>query len=296
MKNQELYHRVIDHYDEFKYALLEAQTFSEEHYGFPPIYYKIMETDRWRVGSFVRAFKHYDMLKDATVCEAGVGTLALTKHYMPYVKKAYLIEMNPELTELIKAEISRNGWTHKTEFITGDAMKIDLPEMMDYIIAETMSIFCGNEYQVQIFKHLRQFLKPGGKLIPEHIVNLAQLVRADFEDGHEHYPLLFTRHWPETLSTQEVVNEIDLYKETELEIVKNSRHTAHLTGDANAIFMRSLIQLAEGINFTGTDSLMPPTVALLDNPMRIEKGKSYTLQSKYSYGGDLGTASFSIVE
>ena len=70
-----------------KYALLEAQTFNEEHYGFPEVYYKIMETDKKRVGAYIKAFEKYNHLKDAVVCEAGIGTLALTKHYLPYARK-----------------------------------------------------------------------------------------------------------------------------------------------------------------------------------------------------------------
>ena len=155
--------KIIDHYDDLKYALLEAQTYDPAHYGFPAIYYKIMETDKMRVGAYQAAFTKYNNFENKVVCEAGVGTLALTQHFLPHVKKAYLIENNPNLTDFIKKELHRNGWTKKVELIVGDAMKIELPEKVDFIVGELMSIYCANEYQVQIFKHLRQFLKRGGK-------------------------------------------------------------------------------------------------------------------------------------
>ena len=81
-----VFYDVVDNFDRLKYALLEAQTFDPDHYGFPRIYYKVMESDRRRVEAFTRTFAHYDMMRGATVCEAGIGTLALTKHYLPYVK------------------------------------------------------------------------------------------------------------------------------------------------------------------------------------------------------------------
>jgi len=288
----DLFYNVIDNFEELKYALLEAQTFDPDHYGFPKIYYKVMETDKRRVGAYINAFNRYNKLKDAVVCEAGIGTLALTKHYLPYVKKAYLIENNPQLTEFIKAELHKNGWTHKTEFIVGDAMKIELPEKVDYVIGELMSIYCANEYQVQIFKHLRKFLKPEGKLIPEKIINLAQLVNADFEKGHKHYPILFTRHWPELLSTQEIVNITDLYKEDALEIETQVAMKPYLSGQANAILMHSLIELAEGVNFTGTDSLMPPTLTQLKEVYDLKAGQSVNLHAHYHYGTNLDKARF----
>ena len=288
----EFFYEIIDNFEKLKYALLDAQTFNPDHYGFPAIYYKVMETDKRRVGSYIRAFEKYNHLKDAVVCEAGVGTLALTKHFLPHVKKAYLIEYNPNLTDFIKKELHKNGWTHKTEFIVGDAMKIELPEKVDYVIGELMSIYCANEYQVQIFQHLRKFLKPEGKLIPEKIINLAQLVNGDFEKGHQHYPILFTRHWPELLSTQEIVNTTNLYTEEILQIQAETPITPYLSGQANAILMHSLIELAEGINFTGTDSLMPPTLTQLAEPANLEAGKKVVLHSNYHYGTNLDEAKF----
>ncbi len=290
----DFFYKIIDNFDQLKYALLDAQTFDPDHYGFPEIYYKVMETDKERVGAYIRAFEQYDMMKDAVVCEAGIGTLALTKHYLPYVKKAYLIENNPNLTEFIQAELEKNGWADKVEFIVGDAMKIQLPEPVDYVIGELMSIYCANEYQVQIFKHLRQFLKPDGKLIPERIVNLAQVGRAEFDQGHKHYPLLFTRHWPELLSTQEVVNVIDLYKEEKLDVAFDTELKVHLSGTANCILMHSLIELKDGVNFTGTDSLMPPTLCQLKQAKNIRRGDTLQLSSRYQYGSSLDEAVFEL--
>lgn len=283
--------QLVDQYDNLKYALLEAQTFSQEHYGFPPIYYKIMETDQRRVGAFVKAFEKYD-LTDKVVCEAGIGTLALTKHYLPLVKKAYLIENNPDLRLFIEAEIEKNGWGDKVELIFGDAMQIELPEKVDYIIGELMSIYCANEYQVQIFKHLRQYLKPDGKLLPEKIINIAQLANADFEHGHKHYPINFTRHYPEQLSLQRVINTIDLYHEDDLRIKGTCKLRPMLSGTTNGILMNSLVQVAQGCNFTGTDSLMPPTVCLLREPKELIAGQEVTLNYDFTYGSSLDQAVF----
>lgn len=282
---------IVDLYPELKYALLDAQTFSQKHYGFPPIYYKIMETDAVRVAAYTNAFKKYDFT-DKVVCEAGIGTLALTQHFLPHVKKAYLIENNPDLRKVIVEKLKANGWMDKVELIFGDAMKIELPEKVDYIVGELMSIYCGNEYQVQIFKHLRQFLKPDGKLLPERIVNIAQLANAEFDGDHKHYPLNFTRHLPEQLSMQVVVNTIDLYTEEALTIEKSIPVMPIMSGEVNAVYMHSFVQVAEGCNFTGTDSLMPPTVCKLEQPVQVEQGQGVLLKCSYTYGTNLDIAKF----
>lgn len=286
------YSSLIDNFDDLKYALLHAQTFDPDHFGFPEIYYKIMETDKHRVSVFQQAFAQYQQLQDAVVCEAGVGRLALTQHYLPHVKKAYLIENNPNIIDTVRATLREKGWDKKVELIYGDALKVELPEPVDYIIGELMSIFCANEYQVQIFKHLRQFLRPEGKLIPGKIINMAQLGLADFEKDHSHYPLLFTRHWPTTISTQVAINTIDLYREEEENIVTSVSTQALLGGPVNCLLIYSWVQLAEGINFTGTDSLMPPTVVKLEKEVVLEAGKNYQLHADFTYGTSLDEAKF----
>ncbi|MEL6945129.1 MAG: hypothetical protein AAFO82_20960, partial [Bacteroidota bacterium] len=254
--------KIIQHYDQLKYALLEAQGFDKGHFGFPEIYYEIMESDRTRIGAFQQAFEQYDCT-DKVVCEAGVGRLALSKFYLPKVKKAYLIESNPHLHQLIQKTIEQNQWQNKVELIFGDAKTVQLPEKVDFIVGELMSIYCANEQQVQIFQHLRQFLHPQGKLLPQKVINIAQLAHASFEENHQHYPIYLTRHLPTQYSLQTVINTIDFYRVNSNMVKFSCEMTPILSGIVNAIYMRSYIEIVEGCNFTGTDSLMPPTVCQL---------------------------------
>jgi predicted RNA methylase len=286
----EFHSELVDKYTELKYSLLDAQTFSQEHFGFPPIYYKIMETDDVRVGAYKKAFQQYNF-KDKIVCEAGVGTLALTQHFLDDVKKAYLIENNPDLRDFIEQKIEENGWQDKVVLLFDNAMTLELPEQVDFIVGELMSIYCGNEYQVQIFKHLRKFLKPGGKLLPERIVNIGQLAFAEF-DQHKHYPINFTRHLPEQLSLQQEINTIDLYSEEVLRIQKNIQIVPIMSGTVNSLYMHSFVQVAEGCNFTGTDSLMPPTVCKLEKEVNVHQGHPVTLHVDFGYGTSLDEVRF----
>lgn len=284
--------KIVTQYPELKYALLEAQTFDPQHFGFPKVYYKIMETDSVRVNSFRDSFLKYKNLKNKVVCEVGVGTLALTRFFLPHVKKAYLIESNPKLIKFIQKELKKNGWDKKVEFIAADALTVKLPEKVDFIIGENMSIFCANEHQVQIFQHLRQFLKPKGKLIPEKIINLIQLGKATFEKNIKHYPIMFSRHLPTVMTTQKEVNTIDLYKTKDQPVVKTVRVKSLLSGKVNCVYLNSWVQCVEGVNFTGTDSLMPPTVVKLKKSVNVVAGETLQLKVKFSYGTSLDEALF----
>lgn len=288
--NIELINQLIDHYDDLKYSLLHAQTFDPNHFGFPEVYYRIMETDRQRVEAFAKAFALHDNLRDMTVCEVGVGTLPLTKLYMPYVRKAYLIENNPALIEPIKAEIAKHEWAGKVEVIFADALTVDLPEPVDAVIGELMSIYCANEFQVQIFQHMRQFLKPGGHLFPHRIVNFARLCEAELDEGIRHYPVMFTRHQPMFLSQQFLVNEIELWRTNKTEIDLGFPVPALFGGTVNALYLESYVEVTPGANFTGTDSLMPPTVLATDNTQQVLAGDLVHLDFDFTYGTTLDQA------
>lgn len=291
----DMFPNLIRQYDQLKFALLDAQTFDEQHFGFPEIYYEIMETDQQRVGAFQRAFAQCD-IKDKVICEAGVGRLMLTQYYLPQVRKAYLIENNPKLFPYIERWLEERGLAQKVELFFADAREVQLPEPVDFIVGEMMSIFCANEFQVQVFKHLRQFLRPTGQLLPQRIINLVQLAHAEFPTEISHYPINFTRHLPELLSGQQVVNTIHLMTVEKERVEFSVTIRPMLSGVVNAVLLRSLVELLPGVNFTGTDSLMPPTVLQLANALEVQCDKPYVLEGAFVYGTSLDDAQFKITE
>lgn len=290
----DFFSKLIPRYERLKLALLKAQTFDPRHFGFPPIYYDIMETDETRIAAFREAFRDHDF-RDKIVCEAGVGRLALTRFYLPFVKRAYLIENNPALRDELEKWQRDSPHGHKVTLIFGDARKVALPEAVDVLIGEMMSIFAIDEHQVPVFQHLRSFLSPDGRLFPERIINVLQLARADFPEGIEQYPINFSRHLPEMLSLPVVVQTIDLYRETETGLSVNLSILPLLDGRCNACYLRSYVQISPGHNFTGTDSLMPPTLVKLSTTSSVQAGKAIKLNVSYEYGGGISSARFQLL-
>jgi predicted RNA methylase len=210
------------------------------------------------------------------------------------VRKAYLIENNRVLRQYIEKYLYKRGWINKVELIFGDARTAVLPEAVDCLIAEMMSIWAINEHQVPVFQHLRQFVKPEGQLFPEHIINTVQLVSVELDDGPQHYPINFSRHLPEELSLPVVANRIDLYHDQAERVAVVCKLRPHLTGRVNALCLRSAVQLCEGHNFTGTDSLMPPTIFRLAQEYSVTAGQELTLQGTFTYGTSLEEARFEL--
>ena len=92
-----------------------------------------------------------------------------------------------------------------------------------------------------------------------------------------------------------MLNTIDLHKAARYKIKKKVKLQNFLSGQANCVYMNSLVQMAEGINFTGTDSLMPPTVLKLTDSATLKAGEKSTLQANFSYGTSLDQAEFTVL-
>ena len=80
--------------------------------------------------------------------------------------------------------------------------------------------------------------------------------------------------------------------EKKINIQRKTKFMPLLSGTVNAIYLNSWIQVAEGANFTGTDSLMPPTVVKLKKSVKVKAGETVVLHSDYTYGTSLNEAKF----
>ena len=150
-----------------------------------------------------------------------------------------------------------------------------------------MSIYCANEFQVQIFQHMRQYLRPGGQCFPHRIVNFARLAEAQLDDGIRHYPVMFTRHQPMFLSQQFLVSEIELWRERRTAIDLGFPVPTLFGGTVNALYLESYVEITPGANFTGTDSLMPPTIIGTDNTQDVVAGDLVHVDLDFTYGTSL---------
>jgi hypothetical protein len=57
------------------------------------------------------------------------------------------------------------------------------------------------------------------------------------------------------------------------------------------LFLESYVEVAEGANFTGTDSLMPPTVLRTDHELQVKAGDLVQVDLTFAYGTSLDAVS-----
>ncbi|QMU63985.1 MAG: methyltransferase domain-containing protein [Flavobacteriaceae bacterium] len=159
---------------------------------------------------------------DAVFCELGCGTGIFSIYAAKKCKKVYAIEYDKKMMEIAK----KNGVLDKIEFILADAINVKLPEKVDVVYCEMMSIWLIAEPQVIVMNNILQFLNKKATVIPNKVVNLVQVANTDYvHDGIEIKTSIaeFSGIKAARVATEsKVVNTINLKKTNPVDIKKNN--------------------------------------------------------------------------
>lgn len=238
------------------------------------------------------------VLDGDVVADAGAGTGILGIFAaLDEAKKVYAIELQPRFCKLIQNMAQLNGVAHKVQVINADASKVELPENIDVLICELLCTGQFFEPEIQVVRHLKKFLKPGGRIIPNKIESYIQLL-----DAHEllygvkintdSRSLLFPDDEP--VSTIAQYDTIDLYGELNEKIDTKVIVKARKTRIADAVVITSRAHLSENIITEKTKFLYNPEVIYLKNPIHLIKDQLYEIHISYTYGCDTLDATINV--
>lgn len=230
------------------------------------------------------------------VVDAGSGTGILGVFAaLAGARKVYCIELHPRFTNLIGHLAARNGLEDVVVVVQGDASKVSLPEPADLLICELLSTGQFFEPQVQVVRHLRQFLKPEARMIPSQVRSYVRLM-----DGQEELygvridcdSRSLVLDDDEPVSNRVCYDQIDLATvtadgvDTEVEVI------ARKTRVADAVLIEGEAQLTPTLVTRPTRFLYNPEVIFLPKTLHLEQGRRYRVRVRYPYGGDTLDAVF----
>jgi len=160
-----------------------------------------------------------------------------------------------------------------------------------------MSIWAVEEPLVPVANRVRrEWLKPGGVLLPSRIVNLAELGYYPF---HQHdvsmpavMPLFTGVRRPQVMSESRICRVLDFAAEVATDLAVDVRFEAFAAGVVNCAVLRSVVQMGPQTVFSGSDSLMPPTVVPLERDTEVEPGTCLRLRADLRARSSLDAASF----
>ena len=270
-----------------------------ELYGqFKKSYHLEMISDEARTNSILHALRR--AISPSTVfCELGCGTGIFSIYAAERVRKVYAVEIDPVISQTATETFAESPFSDRIVLIEGDARQIELPEPADVIFCEMISIWAVEEPQVLIFNDaFERHLKPGGIFLPQRIVNLVDLGHFDFEIKDVNMkaviPLFTGIRPPAILTETRVAKVLDFSARIDLDLGFTLELEALVTGDVNCARLTSIAQMGPDVVFSGSDSLMPPTVVPLFEPVSVRIGDRLRLLASLRARSDLGESIFKV--
>jgi len=272
--------------------------YSELHGQFRRSYHLEMISDRTRTRSIFHALRRA-LAPGMVFCELGCGTGIFSTYAAERTQKVYAVEIDPIIAETARENFAKSPFADRIEFIEGNACELELPERADVIFCEMMSIWGVEEAQVPVFNDaFERHLKPGGLFLPQKIVNLVDLGYYDFQvtqvEMKAVIPLFTGIASPAILTESRVAKTLDFSAPVAPDLSCTVELDAVATGTVNCARLTSIVQMGPDVVFSGSDSLMPPTIVPLSGKVSVQAGDRLRLQASVRARSDLGESIFKV--
>jgi predicted RNA methylase len=264
-------------------------------------YHLEMVADSRRVGTFCQAIERASN-EHGTFLELGCGSGVFSKYAATKFRKVIAVEKDPVMLEIARSNLSQEIGDAKVELIQGDAQKIASKALsqVDVVFCEMMSTWLIVEPQMNVVRSVRSRLRQKGvQFIPSIVHNTLELVCANFE----YFGVLVRTHFTEftgVMPAESISLPVHSWK-VDFSGDKLPRRQsgavivqALLSGFVNAVRLRSPIQVGNGVGFSGSDSLMPPTVVPVSRPIHVKAGARVRVDWEILHRAPIETARFQI--
>ncbi len=265
---------------------------------FKKSYHLEMVADRSRTSSIFRALQRV-LAPDTVFCELGCGSGIFSLFAARLARKVYAVEIDPDTARIAAANFATSPFADRIVLIEGDAREVELPEKADLIFCEMMSIWAIEEAQVPVFNStFARLLKPGGLFLPQVIVNVVEVgfYNFRFEDVEVRAatPLFAGISLPAVLTESRVASRLEFSAPVSPDLSCEVELPALAEGWANCARLTSIVQMGPEVVFSGSDSLMPPTVVPLEEDVLVRPGDRLFFRASAKAQSDLGRAAFRV--
>ena len=241
---------------------------------------------------------HFDLLKDnqrlsafyEAICELsfdqdlaydlGCGSGILSFFLNLYFKDIIAIEQDVKTCNCAKENL--NDFKN-IKVINEDVLNYEFSKKCDLIVCEMLDTALIDEEEVQVLNYARNYLKKEGKIIPEGIINIAEL--AHLERDYIHYDEDI-KH--EVLSNHVVYDEIDFLSEINPNFEKIISLKAKKDCSVNGLKITTITKLNDNLVCGPTPMLNPPLLIPLDEK-NVKCNDLINVKLKYIMGKGIET-------
>ena len=240
-------------------------------------YHSHLLKDSDRLSVFFEAINEYDLNNDLAY-DLGCGSGVLSYFLADKFKEVIALEIDEKASRCAQDNLSD---FKNVKVINSDALKYEFRKKADLIVCEMLDTALIDEEEVPVLNQVKKHLKEGGEIIPQGIINTAELVSLE-----RHYI-----HWDEDVNYEVLSNPI-IYSEINFKDDINPDFKADLNlkvnkdGIVNGLKITTYTKLNENIICGPTPMLNPPLLIPLDE-RKVRANDFINVELKYIMGNGI---------
>ena len=235
--------------------------------------------DNDRVSAFFEAINQYNSKTDL-VYDLGCGSGLLSYFLNEKFREIIAIEIDSKAS---KCALNNLEAFDNITVINEDVLKYDFTKKADLIVCEMLDTALIDEEEVPVLNYVRRFLKKGGEIIPNAVINIAELVYMQRQyihwDEDASYEILSK---PINYSKIDFKEEINPYFEKTLEFEVNKDNIA------NGIKITTVAILSDDVVCGPTPMFNPPLLIPIDE-INVKCNDLINVKLKYIMGQGIET-------
>ncbi|MBQ7928359.1 MAG: methyltransferase domain-containing protein [Methanobrevibacter sp.] len=233
--------------------------------------------DNERLSAFFQAINEYDGLCELAY-DLGCGSGILSYFLSSKFSKIIAIEVDSSAS---KCAMENLASLKNINVVNEDVLEYEFDKKADLILCEMMDTALIDEEQVPVLNHAKKFLKPTGKIIPQGVINAAELVNMERE----------YIHWDENAkydvySDMVIYSEFDFLDDVDVCFEANLSFKAKKDGIVNGIKITTFTKLTDDIICGPTPMLNPPLLIPFD-AKSLKSNEYITVNLKYIMGNGI---------
>lgn len=233
--------------------------------------------DNERLSAFFQAICEYDG-GDELAYDLGCGSGILSYFLSSKFKQIISVEIDSSAFRCAKENLADFD---NIDVINKDVLEYKFDKKADLIVCEMMDTALIDEEQIPVLNRTKKFLKPSGKIIPQGIINAAELVNMEREYIHWDENAKY-----EVFSDMMIYSEFDFSDDIDSNFEVNLSFKAQKDGIVNGIKITTFTKLAQDIICGPTPMLNPPLLIPFD-AKSLKSNEYITVKLKYNMGNGI---------
>lgn len=249
-----------------------------------PYHYNLLR-DIERLSVFYEAIEEFASKnpKSNAMFDIGCGSGILSFFAHNYFNKILAIEINPKIADYAKENLNQ---FKNIKVINEDALDFNYDFMADLIVCEMLDTALIDEEQIPALLNAKKYLKENGKIIPEAVVNTAELV--NMARGNIHYDDVDSNtqyHSISNVNHYQTINFLEDFNQSVDEVLEFKIKEA---GNLNGIKITTFTVLSQNLIAGPTPMLNPPLLIPIDEKT-VENNDFIEVRIRYEMGNGIET-------